>query len=136
MVWLPKCCVMKTTTIKDINSVLNQDVDLYTSVQETKQINGIQNTTYNKTLIISKKCYIKDRSISAQESAISQNKVNPTDTKELIFDHFDIRNINITKITWKGSEFVVLGKNYLSSIKIDGLKYSYVVSILVGLTKL
>lgn len=137
--WLPKCC--NSTNIIDVK--LNRPVDLY--IKELKVYTtstGEQKSTYGAgTLVVRKMCYVKDRSIASQDTSITNGKIDPSTSKELIFRNFAIEDLKINEIKWEGMSLKILGISKISTISIEGKTYlapngAPFISIIVGVSQL
>lgn len=134
--WLPKCC-----SYNNYDDKFRHTVKIYYKSLNTRTENNTQKNSYSRTQILSKRCYIKERSVIAQDTAINNGIRNLENTKELIFKYFDITNYTFNEIDINGSRYQVIGSSYLYSITLDSKKYQTTnqrpfVSILVGLKKL
>lgn len=139
MVWIPKCCDTQTD---EINKAMRSTVKLYYKALKTTNSSGTQKNTYNPSLVITKRCHVRDRSQIAQDTAINSGKTNPENSKEFIFKYFDVTNYEFNELEWSGSRFQVLntGKNHTF---VDSKRRRYnstdqqpFIVILAGLTKL
>lgn len=137
--WKPGCC----NTNLNIDLKLNRAVDLYIKkLKSYTNSSGEQKSTYSAgTLVVRKMCYIKDRSIAAQDTSITNGKIDPSTSKELIFRNFAIEDLQINEIRWEGMSMTIIGITKLSTIVIEGKRYtapngSPFISIVVGVNKL
>lgn len=134
--WLPSCCHSDDSSSKMRNTVKIYHRKLITTNQSATQKNK-----YSKDLVVIKRCYIKDRSLTTQDTAVSNGIKNANDVKEFIFKYFDITSIEFNEIVWSGVRFKVLNSNKISSITLDGKKYIAsdarpFISILAGVKEL
>lgn len=134
--WLPSCCHSD-----DSSSKMRNTVKIYHKKLITTNQSGTQKNKYSGELILTKRCYIKDRSLTTQDTAITNGIKNANDVKEFIFKYFDITNFEFNEIVWSGSRFKVLNSNKISSATFDGKKYNAsdarpFISILAGVIKL
>lgn len=135
MPWEPKCCSNKST---NITSALNRKITLYGNTQNTVQVNGKQSTSFPNQAKLTVKCYIVDKSIAAQETAINQNIQNVATAKEFICDYFNLYQYNITKLVCDDVTYEIIGKTPYYSYRINGTRYDapegkYFVGILAGI---
>lgn len=135
--WIPKCCDSSSA----IDSKLRYTVKLYYQQLKTSTTSGVQSNSYSGSLVLTKRCHIKDRSFLAQDSAINSGVQNAENSKELIFKYFPVTNYAFNEVDWGTSKYKVLSTSKLSSVTIDGTRYTATssrpfISILVGLKKL
>jgi hypothetical protein len=137
--WKPGCCTQNS----NIDLKLNRAVDLYIKkLKSYTNSSGEQKSTYSAgTLVVRKMCYIKDRSIAAQDTSITNGKIDPSTSKELIFRNFPIEDLQINEIRWEGMIMTIIGITKLSTILIEGKRYSSpngspFISIVVGVNKI
>lgn len=134
-----KCC----NSGNIIDNILNRPVDLYIKELVTYTTSsGEQKSTYSAgNLVLKKMCCIKDRSLPSQDTAIINNKKDPSNSKELIFKYFDTSSLEINEIRWEGSKMNMLGITKLSSVTFQGKRYNApnglpYISIIVQINKL
>jgi hypothetical protein len=120
--WKPKCCGNSTAS-KNITPALNSTIALYTNAKNTKKTNNQQINSFQSEILFNKRCYIVEKGLVAQDSAISNNFENPELTKEFICDYFDISQYNITKIMWNSIVYNVLSVKEYSYVNIKGIRY-------------
>lgn len=137
--WKPSCCTPTT----NIDLKLNRAVDLYIKeLRSYTTASGEQKSTYSAgTLVVRKMCYIKDRSVAAQDTSITNGKIDPSTSKELIFANFNIEDLKINEIRWEGMTMIIIGFTKLSTVTIENKRYTApngapFVSIVVGVSKL
>lgn len=135
--WIPNCCNANDNS----SSKMKHTVKLYYRKLSTAITSGVQNNEYNQTLVLTKRCYIKDRSIASQDSAIVNGIKNTDTSKEFIFKYFDISDYQFNELLWAGVRLKVLGMTKLSSVNMDGKKYNATdaqpfISILAGVKQL
>lgn len=138
--WIPTCCSSEEDANKVVVKMRNQ-VNLHFKKLDTNIDNGIQKNSYNNNFVISKRCHIKDRSLSAQDSAINDGIRNLDNSKELIFENFNITNLIFNEVEWNNSRFKVLSSSKLATVRMDGKLFIAsdnrpFISILIGLKKL
>lgn len=134
--WLPSCCHSDDSSSKMRNTVKIYHRKLFTTNQS-----GTQKNKYSGELILIKRCYIKDRSLTTQDTAVTNGIKNANDVKEFIFKYFDITSIEFNEIVWSGVRFKVLNSNKMSNVTLDGKKYIAsdsrpFISILAGVKEL
>ena len=137
--WKVKCCEQNPS----IDSKLKRLVELYfKELKVYTTADGEQKSTYGAGNLVKRKlCYIKDRSTASQETSITNGRVDPSSSKELIFNYFDITDLKTNEIRWEGMSMVILGVNKISSTVIEGKRYNApdklpYISIIVGVNKL
>ena len=138
MVWIPKCC---ESIDNNVDSLMRNQISLYYKKIEGKTQQGQQSNIYTPTLVLTKRCHIKDRSSTAQDTAINNGIRDAENSKEFIFKYFNVTNYKFNEIEWSGSRFQVLSTNKLSSATLDGKRYiaansTPFISIRAGLKKL
>lgn len=136
MPWLPNCCISDEIATKMKNTVKLYYNKLVTVNQQGKQVN-----TYSGNLVLTKRCYIKDRSITAQDTAVNNGIQNAETAKELIFKNFNVTGYKFNEIYWSGVKFKVLSVNKMSRVTIEGKTYEATdarpfISILVGIKEI
>jgi|688.fasta_scaffold812933_1 hypothetical protein len=134
--WLPSCCHSD-----DSSSKMRNTVKIYHKKLITTNQSGTQKNKYSGELILIKRCYIKDRSLTTQDTAVTNGIKNANDVKEFIFKYFDITSIEFNEIVWSGVRFKVLNSNKMSNVTLDGKKYIAsdsrpFISILAGVKEL
>lgn len=134
--WLPNCCSYQNSDDK-----FRHTVKIYYKQLLTKTESSVQKNSYNRTQILTKRCYIKDRSPTAQDTAINNGIRDLENTKELIFKYFDITNFSFNELDIGGSRYKILGSSKPLSVTMDSKKYNATtnrpfISLLVGLSKL
>lgn len=134
--WLPSCCHSD-----DSSSKMRNTVKIYHKKLITTNQSGTQKNKYSGELILIKRCYIKDRSLTTQDTAVTNGIKNANDVKEFIFKYFDITSIEFNEIVWAGVRFKVLNSNKMSNVTLDGKKYIAsdsrpFISILAGVKEL
>ena len=135
--WIAKCC----TDQPNLNKKFRSTVKLYYKGLLTKVESEIQKNSYSNTQILIKRCHIKDRSLAAQDTAVNNNIRDLENTKELIFQYFDITSLQFNEVEWSGGRYKVLGTSKQSRVTMDGTAYTATdnapfVSILIALKKL
>jgi hypothetical protein len=136
--WIPKCCDQNTDLL---NSKFRHTVTFNLKSLSSSNSNDIQKNKYLESQVIVKRCYIKDRSLDAQDTAINNGVRDSTDNKEFIFKYFDITSFSFNSIEWSGSKYQVIGSSKQSSVLLDGKRFVATDSLpfisgLVGLKKL
>lgn len=134
--WIPSCC-----HLDDSASKMRNTIKLYHKKLITTNQAGTQKNVYSGELILTKRCHIKDRSLTAQDTAINNGIRNAETAKEFIFKYFDVTNYEFNEILWSGVRFKVLSTNKMSSVTLDGKKYIAsdnrpFISILAGVKEL
>jgi len=139
MPYFISCCVSKSSTSKSPTLAFNRTVKLYTTKIQSKQdlATNSQITEYLNTDNEERKCYIKDNSITAQETIISENYQGGGASKELIFDYFDIKTFNFERVLYAGVFYKVVGRGQITSFTANNVKYvaddnKYFVSVTVA----
>jgi hypothetical protein len=120
---------------------MRNTVKIYHKKLITTNQSGTQKNKYSGELILIKRCYIKDRSLTTQDTAVTNGIKNANDVKEFIFKYFDITSIEFNEIVWSGVRFKVLNSNKMSNVTLDGKKYIAsdsrpFISILAGVKEL
>lgn len=138
MVWIPKCC---ESSNNNVDTLMRNQVSLFFKKIETKTQQGQQGNIYTPNLVLTKRCHIKDRSAAAQDTAINNGIRDAESSKEFIFKNFNVTTYKFNEIDWSGSRFQVLSTNKLSSVTLDGKRYTAsdakpFISIIAGLKKL
>lgn len=117
--WIPSCC-----HLDDSSSKMRNTISLYHKKLITTNQSRTQKNIYSGELVLIKRCYIKDRSLTTQDTAVA-NGIRNTDTvKEFIFKYFDISGLEFNEILWSGVRFKVLSSNKMASVTMDGKKYN------------
>ena len=134
--WLPTCCNSQNADDK-----FRSTVKIYYKKLLTKTESSTQKNSYTRTQILMKRCYIKDRSTAAQDTAINSGIRDLENVKELIFKYFDITGYAFNELDWAGSRYQVIGSSKQHSVTMDSKKYNSTdsqpfISLLVGLKKL
>ena len=91
--------------------------------KNAKKINNQQINSFQSEVLFTVKCYIVEKGLVAQDSAISSNFENPELTKEFICDYFDISQYNITKIMWNDIVYKILSVKEYSYVNIKSKRY-------------
>lgn len=118
--WIPACC----NSSQDPSQKMRNTVKLYFKKLSTAINSGIQNNEYNGTLVLIKRCYIKDRSVTSQDTAINNGIQNTETAKEFIFKYFNVTNYQFNEILWGNVRLKVLSVTKLSSVNLDSKKYT------------
>lgn len=139
MEWIPKCC---NPDIEGADAKMRNQVSLYYNKLNVNIENGVQKNKYSATLVMPKRCYIKDRSIAAQDTAIATGIQNPESSKEFIFINFNVTDLKFNEIKWRNTIFTVLGSPVkLATVIMDKKRFVATdkrpfISIIAGMKKL
>ena len=137
--WIPKCC--STKAIIDPTNSMRNNVGLYLQQLKSSTVDGIQKNTYSPNFIINKKCHINDKSLTAQDTAITNGIRDTSLVKEFIFTYFDTTGLQFNEIIWSGTRFKILTPpTKQSAVRMDGKLYiasdtAPFISILAGIVK-
>lgn len=117
---------------------MRNQVSLNVERLSTNTNSGIQKNNYEKKLVLTKRCYIKDRSQAAQETAVNNGVQNLDTVKELIFQYFPATDYKFNEIVWAGATFKVFSVTPIASITIERIRFVATnqqpfISIIVGL---
>lgn len=139
MEWIPKCC---NPNIEGADAKMRNQVFLYYNKLNVNIENGVQKNKYSSTLVLPKRCHIKDRSIASQDTAIATGVQNPENSKEFIFINFNVTDLKFNEIKWQDTIFTVLGSPVkLSAVTMDRKLFVATdkrpfISIIAGMKKL
>lgn len=134
--WLPTCC-----NSDDSSSKMRNTIKLYHKKLITTNQSGTQKNVYSGQMVLTKRCHIKDKSLTTQDTAVTNGIKNANDVKEFIFKYFDITKLQFNEILWSGVKFKVLNTNKMAKVTMDGKSYEAsdsrpYISILAGVKEL
>lgn len=120
---------------------MKNQIKIHCKQLSTNTQSGTQKNTYTPHLVLTKRCFIKDRSLAAQDSAINNGIKEPDSAKEFILKYFDVTDYQFNQIEWNGIKFKVLNAIPVASATIGRKKYFATdqqpfISILAGVQKL
>ena len=136
--WKAKCCNKSSS---DPQFLMRHNIELVLQELQTATIGGVQKNTYVPSPIRKKLSYIKDRSLTAQDTAITNGIKDTSLVKEFILKYFDTTGLQFNEIIWSNTRFKVLTPpTKQSTVRMDGKLYigtdaKPFISILAGIIK-